>query len=402
VRAASRQDSSQHERLGRLKIALCLAFATALLLSPKLWISTRTYPLAPVVGGIGAIPYPLDYAIFFALFALVVTAAIVSRPRPYLIGALAITVGLAIQDQSRWQPWLYQYLALLAALAAYSWQPGDPGGSRRALDISRAVMIGLYFWSGVQKINATFLRTGLGAVVDAGAVPDPIWALLVQLGFIVPSAEIAIALGLLTRRFRDAAAVTAVLVHAFVLIAIGPLGQSWNVIVWPWNVAMAAFSVILFYGDETSGPRDILALARPRATLHALVVVLFCLAPALSFAGLWDSYLSAALYSRNVRQAGIKVSEAVVERLPAAVAQHVDEQHLFVADGLVVRGNERAGLSGAARVQGGRTRDLRVRARAGRRIPRARFEAGDPHGNTRDLVVPLRRPQMKPTRASRG
>jgi len=153
--------------------------------------------------------------------------------------------------------------------------------------------------------------------------------LLVQLGFIVPSAEIAIALGLLTRRFRDAAAVTAVLVHAFVLIAIGPLGQSWNFIVWPWNVAMAAFSVILFYGDETSGPRDILALARPRATLHALVVVLFCLAPALSFVGLWDSYLSAALYSRNVRQAGIKVSEAVVERLPAAVAQHVDEQRLL-------------------------------------------------------------------------
>ena len=35
--------------------------------------------------------------------------------------------------------------------------------------------------------------------------------------------------------------------HLFILIAIGPLGRNFNVVVWPWNLAMIAFLLILFF-----------------------------------------------------------------------------------------------------------------------------------------------------------
>jgi hypothetical protein len=45
--------------------------------------------------------------------------------------------------------------------------------------------------------------------------------------------------------------------------------------------------------------------------------------PAWSFLGLWDSYLSAALYSGNTDQAVIYLSPSAIDRLPAAIHPHI-------------------------------------------------------------------------------
>jgi hypothetical protein len=60
-----------------------------------------------------------------------------------------------------------------------------------------------------------------------------------------------------------------------------------------------------------------------RPGIHAAVAVLVLLAPALSFAGLGDAYLSGALYSGNVQEAVMLVSPAVRDRLPGDIRRHV-------------------------------------------------------------------------------
>jgi hypothetical protein len=100
----------------RLKIAIAAAVFAGLALSPKLWLSERVYPMTPVLANLRAIPSPLDYFLYGAMLAMLVAIAIVERPRN-LIGLFALlAIGVAMFDQSRWQPWFYQYLAMLIAV----------------------------------------------------------------------------------------------------------------------------------------------------------------------------------------------------------------------------------------------------------------------------------------------
>src|SRR5205809_971107 len=76
-----------------------------------------------------------------------------AAPRPrrwWAVAATVLALILAADDQSRWQPWFYQYVTMLAALAVAR----DVGDTLAAW---RAVLVGLYLWSGIQKLNATFM-----------------------------------------------------------------------------------------------------------------------------------------------------------------------------------------------------------------------------------------------------
>jgi hypothetical protein len=105
--------------------------------------------------------------------------------------------------------------------------------------------------------------------------------------------------------------------HLFILTMFGPMGLDWNNIVWPWTAAMAIFDVLLFSGAEFSWREIVWSGRDPR---HLAAIVLFAMLPALSFFNLWDSYLSSALYSGNLTEAQIYLSDAGKAALPAAIA----------------------------------------------------------------------------------
>jgi hypothetical protein len=112
--------------------------------------------------------------------------------------------------------------------------------------------------------------------------------------------------------------------HGFILIVIGPLGRNFNVAVWPWNLAMMAFLLILFLRrTEEPAPRGIIwgyAFA-----FQKIVLLLFGFIPALSFFNLWDQYLSSALYSGNRDSGIVYVTDDVFNRLPDTVEDYVYE-----------------------------------------------------------------------------
>ena len=61
---------------------------------------------------------------------------------------------------------------------------------------------------------------------------------------------------------------------------------------------------------------------RTRRDLIA-AVIFFAVLPALSFFNLWDSYLSSALYSGNLTEAQIYLSDAGALSLPAAITSRL-------------------------------------------------------------------------------
>jgi hypothetical protein len=306
------RDSSLNpsRRLTLLTVVTPLACFTGLLLSPKLWLSTRYFPLSPVSAKLPEIPAPFDYFLYVLLLLLLILVAALERRAIYLALFLALALLLGLLDQSRWQPWFFQYVFMLAALCQYN--SGSPEQDRRKamLNSCRLIVAGTFFWSGIQKLNFSFVNRIFPSLIGPylkflfGSFSFLPHFLII----VVPLLEIFIGVGLLTRKFRNVAVVTAVIMHLFILMLLVPVRL--NSIVWPWNVAMASFVVILFWRDREFSASEVL-LPR-KLSFQIVVIVLFGVMPLFSFFGLWDSYLSAALFSGNVPNAVIYVSEAQI------------------------------------------------------------------------------------------
>ncbi|MBC7929608.1 MAG: hypothetical protein H7Z38_03475, partial [Rubrivivax sp.] len=100
-----------------LRLALALGLLLSMIHSRRLWVaSPRFYPTVPVFGFLPAVPFPLDFALFAALLILIAPLAIAKRPGRYVTAFLALAALLVLWDQSRLQPWFYQYAVMLAAL----------------------------------------------------------------------------------------------------------------------------------------------------------------------------------------------------------------------------------------------------------------------------------------------
>jgi hypothetical protein len=94
------------EHLAWLSLTLALGMIAGLLLSPQLWVCTRAYPLTPLFDAIPSLVYPVDYALFGLLIALVAFSGIAhARWTGWCaLGAVAILAFLLVEDQSRLQP----------------------------------------------------------------------------------------------------------------------------------------------------------------------------------------------------------------------------------------------------------------------------------------------------------
>jgi len=298
-----------------LRATVAGGLIAAFWLSKPLWLSSRIYPFTPVWTFWHPMPPPWDRVVFAAMLLSLVAIAVTPRATHAIWAFVLLAATLALADQSRWQPWFYQYVFMLLALACGR---GDRSG---AMDTCRLIVVSTYFWSGVQKINGSFLKDTFQTMVAPLAGAHPVLhPFLFALGAGAPAIEIAIALGLLARRTRNGAVLLAMAMHLFVLLAIGPLGANINSVVWPWNVAMICLVPTLFWNTANSA-RDV--LWTPRFAFQRIVLVLFTMAPLLSLCNLWDAYLSAALYSSNKNSATIRISDALADRLPEDVQEHV-------------------------------------------------------------------------------
>jgi hypothetical protein len=303
-------------RLRWARLVLAAALGAGLLLAPRLFLATRVYPRVPALDGWPRLAFPIDVLVVVALLVALGGVALMPRPRWWAAAATVLALVLAADDQSRWQPWFFQYVAMLAAL----WLGRDDGDTLAAW---RVVLIGLYFWSGIQKLNGTFMSHLFPWLVEplTGALPSGLQRLLLDGWMLVPAMEIGVAVGLLAPPLRRVAVVGAIGTHVVILGLLGPLAHATNVVVWPWNAAMAALVALLFWSGDHAGPARVLVPRRLGA--HAAALILFGVLPALGLAGRWDAYLSGALYSGNLKAAALVLSDGVVARLPDPARRHV-------------------------------------------------------------------------------
>ncbi len=215
---------------------------------------------------------------------------------------------LVAADQSRLQPWVYEYALLLIVLGSAA---SSSDGQHTALKVCRSLLVALYFWGAVQKMNVSFVTRTWPEFVGIPA-RHALW--LQSVGWAPPLVELGIALTLASRRLRRVGVAGAVLLHVTNIALLLVSGE--NSVVWVWNAAMAASVIVLFAGEDPPMPK---ASGRRLRLREWVVLALAWVMPALSFLGFWDSYLSAALYSGNTLQGVIVISQASITALPKVI-----------------------------------------------------------------------------------
>ena len=301
-----------------LKTTIVVAFSVGLMMSSRLWIGPRSYPTAPVSDLLQFSIAPADLLLFAALFALAAAILVAAKPQKFILAYLAVVAAFCLLDQTRWQPWVYQYGFLLATLALFSWDGEDVVGRTRAVNIARLIVATTYVFSGLQKVNANFVNSDFPWLVEPITNIMPAAKLPMHLlGMAAPLIQIGFGFGLLTTRYRRISLILAVAMHVFILAMFGPLGQNWNPIVWPWTAAMAVLDILLFSGRERLSLREM--FLTDRRPYFVAVIAAFVILPCLSFFNLWDSFLSSAQYAGNLTEATLYVADAARDSLPPAI-----------------------------------------------------------------------------------
>lgn len=306
-------------RLMAVKAVVCVGFIFGLALSPRLWQGERSLPTAPILDAL-RLPSPLDKGLYGGLLLLLGLATLVPRPKPFMIAALACVLLFEVTDQTRWQPWVYQYALMLGALLLSPWRSDSADDFGRSLNPCRLILACIYFWSGLQKINASFMTLIAPWLLEPvlNLLPQSLGSLLPKSIPAIPFVEMSIGAGLLFRPTRVFAVAGGIGMHCFILYSIGPFGHRWNNVVWPWNFAMITLLCLLFVRTRDVVPR---AIVWPSSIYGKIVLLLMGVMPAFSLLGWWDAYLSAALYSGNAPQAIAEVPDEIHARFPEIVRE---------------------------------------------------------------------------------
>jgi hypothetical protein len=312
--------ADEERRLVAFTRVLGLAALCALAVSWKLWLSRPLYPMVPVGGLVPPFPWPWDAAVLGVLATALIGLALRPRANPLVWAALGVFAVLFAQDQNRMWPSFYQFACFLLIRSGLR----DSSDAPRVVQGLRFVAAATYFWGGVHKLNPYFFREEFPWFVEPLTRWTPgVDPALPALGAAAAVLETLMGIGLLTTRWRRVALAEAMVMHALILVCIGPLRDHWNDSSWVWGQAAAVQTWILFYAAPPFQWSALVAGSGWRRVPTIAAVLLVGALPALNLCNRWDSALSFNVYTGNVHQAEIRLLPAGAKRLPPALQQFV-------------------------------------------------------------------------------
>ncbi len=267
-----------------------LAWLIAKIMSFKLWTADRLFP---VISVFDFLTCPNWFHLFIYGFSLILVSSLLIFPsKKIVLFVLLAEILSCLLDQMRWQPWQYQYLLTFA----FFYFSKD---YKQFLSLFVLLLGATYFFSGVHKFSGGFLHTFWDKVVlrkilnlEWATIKNPI---LHYSGLLLSLLEIAIGIGIVYVRKKKLLLVLAILMHLVIILIFGPFGLNYNLIIFPWNVALIGFAVILIFKNHTVTYNSNFF----RKRFNIVILILVTILPFLNFIGKWDNYLSFNLYSGN-------------------------------------------------------------------------------------------------------
>ena len=303
---------------GLYRGALCGSTLLMVGLSWPLWVDGPEFPRVPFVAGLPELPPWVSWLVFGGIVATLAAAALGFRWRAMLRINLPLLVFAILRDQDRFQPWAYQFAVIGLAMACLT-RP-------RALGMARWYVVGLYFYSGLSKLDASFVRelgsTFLGAAVGPFGLsptswPDPARTLAI---LAMPAFEIAAATLLSFPKTRRLGLVGSIAQHSASIGILGPWNLGHSTIVLVWNAGLIVANVILFGRAEIPTGLDTGTKFGPFATLAFWVAMIL---PSGERLGLCDAWPGHALYASHAERGDVFLPEDDLDRFPESVRRRL-------------------------------------------------------------------------------
>lgn len=316
-----------YRRWRQIQIVWSLSVCALLAATWRLWVSQEVFPQVPALAGLASWPAIVHWITLGLLIASSLAVLVIRHPNVYqrlvLLIFLLVALLAAGLDQHRLQPWFYE--AILFALAMSCFSPA------RAVPLLRALLVSIYLFSAFGKLDYQFLHTVGPQFVSAGcqllgiATRDWPVSLLTLLSVLFPVVELMGGVGLLFKRFRKAAMILLVIMHAGLLLVLGPLGLDHRPGVLLWNVSFI-FQVILLFSQQPTADSSVTSeenQAPQRSIRSSYLFAILLLLPLLEPWGFLDHWLSWGLYSPRSSRVTLEIYQLPGERLPADMEPYV-------------------------------------------------------------------------------
>jgi len=280
----------------------CLFWLIGKVLSYKLWLANRFFPIIPPFDFLLQVP-SFIHTILFTGSLLLLFFSIFFANKKILIALLFIEILSCFLDQNRWQPWQYQYvITLFIFIINFS----------DTIKINNWILLicaATYFYSGLQKFNPGFLAIVWQDTFLHRFFKLPMHIvnhkLVANIGYVLPMLEVVSGISFFIKRFQKIAIIFLIAMHLLILAIIGPWSLVFNIIVWPWNVLMI-FYLVHFVVTKSYQTFTIKSVLTSRNIALAIV---WCCFPLLNFIGYWDNFMSCSLYSGRIPNMEICVEE---------------------------------------------------------------------------------------------
>jgi hypothetical protein len=294
---------------------MLLGVLGTLLLSSKVWMTERNFPVIPLFDGIPSMPPPLDYILYSILIVMTIYQIIYLENRNTMYALVGMYAFLMLGDQMRWQPYNVHYLLMMIGLLFY------PARIDQLLQVFRCMIVAFYIWSGLQELNAVFIESIFPwlAAPLAEKFPAAMEEYVLGGGYVFPFLNILTGVGLLFQKTRNLSVYMGILIQFFLFYALSPMGLDWNVAILPYHAVLAFFTFSLFYDSEFS----LRNLFWSNFRYQQGIVVFYCVLPVLSFFGIYDKMQSFNIYSGKAYYGKIYISEQLHERLPDGWKRYV-------------------------------------------------------------------------------
>jgi len=300
----------------------------------RLWTPQTVFPQVPLFGWAANAPGWLDWGLLLAMVAMAGVALLAPPERKswrIAWASVAVCLGLTILiDQHRFQPWAYLFI-LQGILFATC-------GARTGIGLLRLLVIGVYFYSALSKLDWLYLhsfgpwmaRTFLEQLgLNAAGWSDDALASWV---WILPAFEGVIAVGLCFAVTRKLAVGGAILMHALLLLILGPFGAEHKAGVLIWNSYFIVQAWLLFgpigvgSGEaEKEMPEQTGWEQTYQAQAARWVIYAATLAPLVEPLGFWDHWPSWSLYAPRTSRVTVMIQRLAVDRLPDSIKKHLVE-----------------------------------------------------------------------------
>jgi len=288
-------------------------------MSWPLWVDGEDFPRIPFVEGWGGLTARASWVILGSI-VVALGAATIGRAWRLAMGVgLVLLAFEVLGDQNRLQPWASQYGTIGLVLVVFP--------PATALRLARLHAISLYLYSGLSKLDASFLRELGPTFLEAGLAPLGLspgdWPAAARTAAILamPAGEAAIGLGLGWGSTRRAALVVAIGLHSALILILGPWGLDHSPNVLIWNGAMIAEDVLLFGSVRT--PAAVPGNPGRLGPLSRFLAVAFFLFPLGERFGIADSWPSHALYASHSERAEVFLHEDALDRFPDSIRRRV-------------------------------------------------------------------------------